>query len=137
MIYDGKQYRLYYFSWRRNGDSWFEITGKKSNAARAGPLSVVLVSPGAVLIIELTDGYFIRHDVIGDLEAGHGISLTAFHREDDLLLYFINSNHIGRRWSTQFGGKEQTEEWFVDKLRGHHTLFEWFLFHPEVFESKT
>lgn len=35
MIYDGKQYRLYYFSWRRNGDSWFEITGKKSNAARA------------------------------------------------------------------------------------------------------
>lgn len=33
-VYSG-HYRLYYLSWRRTGERWFEITGRKSDASHA------------------------------------------------------------------------------------------------------
>lgn len=95
-----------------------------------------LIPSGVVLTENLADGYSIQHSVIGSFESGHGISLTSFHRCGELLLHFMNSSFSGRIYSIMFASKHMTEEWFVDQLIAHPPLFDWFLFHPEIFESK-
>lgn len=85
--------------------------------------------------IELKDGYFITHSEFTIF------SIVSFWRDNEKLqISFINRYGIwdrGLEYSNYIGGPSKTREWFMDQLMEHPPVFEWFLFNPEIFQSKT
>jgi len=91
--------------------------------------------------IKLKGGYLVNYSIFksGTIDS---LTLVRFYLNNERLEFCFSartgqkSYEMWQSYADNFGSPVRTREWFVGQLMEHPPIFEWFLFHPEIFEKK-